>query len=845
MKKNVFIVLLFMSWALSAKPFISFGMPPIEYHVDPIKGTASALANGTFMYPFKTIQQAQEMVRANNKNMASDIIVYLHAGTYELAKTLTFTEADGGNNGFTVIYKAYKNEKPQITGGKPITGWKAVSGKGYYKANVATSEGYSAYMRNIFINGKRAIQARSAFITAHNCNYDDPKTPQFRDGVFVKTSDIKKYTNVSDIYFFQCGAFKHIEIPVLQVVPVTPTESALVMKQPSFYNWTNTYTYYSVPTPEPIQLINAFEELDEPGEFYHDRKSETIYYYPRKNENLKTAQVIAPAVETLLKIEGASNSFINNLKFEGISFAYGNWTTWATKEIGRSQADLYADYTSIEGQIQLRYTNNVTFKGCRFEHLLGSGIYLPDNNNRTTIQGNVFNDLTAAAVLIGKDQTPSAAVNNHTLIDNNVIRTIGVDFYQASGIYANASNNLTITHNDVADIAYFGINQRYSNLKTSFVGNTQIKYNKVTNYATAAKYGFGISDEVGAYYFYDVQNSVFANNYGEYLGNKSIDGCFREDAGGINNKFINNVANCKASKKSFSFGGEPNCNLLFDNNYANVPDKFTNIPGCTNTNFHLEPNAPFTTKWSREAQAIIDSAGLQANYKFLLSGFGPDVYDSTMPPTVKEVPWSNEFISYLQSVQQPLTKDVNLFWTTFGHSKDLSKQNNGILIQNASLSTKAVFRGGFYDNKPIRFNALFKDTANTYKELSFRVPYFSWKNLSRYYFNFTNKELTLKRVNADLSTTTLIGKKGIISEAIKYTSNLYTTGSNIEIQSQQVIDGVKIVLFIDGVKWVDCLDATPGYLTNPGFWMVETKNAGGSILLREPIVEKVTKAEFN
>ena len=838
MKSMLVISMFLFSVMVQARPVFQVGAPATEFHVDPVKGNESSAATGSIKSPFKTIQQAQNAVKVISGNMSSDIIVYLHGGTYNLSSTLTYSEQDGGSNGFNVIYKAYRKEKPVISGGKPITGWQLVKGKGYYKANAATSLGFSPYMRNIFVNGKRAIQARGTFITPHTFNYDDPHTPQFRDGLYVKTSDLKNYTNIKDMTFFQCGAFKHIEIPIVKIFSVTPTESALVMKQPSFYAWTNTYTYYCIPNPEPIQLVNAIEELDESGEFYHDRSTGTIYYYPRKEEDLSKANVMAPVTETLLKIVGSSNAFVNHLKFEGISFEYGNWTTWTTKEIGRSQADLYADYTSIEGQIQLQYTNDISFKGCRFEHLLGSGIYMPDNNNNTTIQGNVFNDLTAAAILIGKDMTPSATVNNNTLIDNNVVRSIGVDYYQSSGIYANVSNNLTISHNDVADVAYFGINQRYSNLKTNYVGNTQIKFNKVSNYATASKYGFGITDEVGAYYFYDVQNSVFSNNYGEYLGNKSLDGCFREDAGGLNNKFINNVANCKASKKSFSFGGEHYSNLLFDNNYGNVPDKFANIAGSIDTNFHLEADAPFKVKWSAAAQAIIDSAGLQKPYRYLLSDFGQDVYDTTAAPTVKNVDWSNELLDYLKPKKYPIAKDVNLFWTSFPNGGDITKQDNSILIRNAKKSTRAVFRGAFYGNDYIRFNALFNDSINSHKEVSFRVSNFTYKNVPRYYFWISNKDLNLKRVNTDLSTTTLIGAKGTISETLKYTSNLYTTGSDVEIYTNNEANGVRITLSIDGVKLVDCLDTTPGYLTNPGLLMFESRGAGGSILLSNPKEEK-------
>jgi hypothetical protein len=41
-------------------------------------------------------------------------------------------------------------------------------------------------------------------------------------------------------------------------------------------------------------LTNAIQFLDEPGEWYLDQHARKIYYYPRSNENMNTASVVAP-----------------------------------------------------------------------------------------------------------------------------------------------------------------------------------------------------------------------------------------------------------------------------------------------------------------------------------------------------------------------------------------------------------------------------------------------------------------------------------------------------------------------------------------------------------------------
>ena len=48
-------------------------------------------------------------------------------------------------------------------------------------------------------------------------------------------------------------------------------------------------------------LTNARELQDVPGEWYHDIDARKVYYYPREGEKMQEAEVIVPAVETLVR----------------------------------------------------------------------------------------------------------------------------------------------------------------------------------------------------------------------------------------------------------------------------------------------------------------------------------------------------------------------------------------------------------------------------------------------------------------------------------------------------------------------------------------------------------------
>ena len=118
---------------------------------------------GTLAQPVKTLAKAQALVRAANGTMTSDITVYLRAGTYPLTSTVTFANADSGKNGFYVKYVAYPGERPLLTGGQPITGWKVSDAtNGIYSASAITSN-----FRQLYVNGVKAIRARSPNLGAN------------------------------------------------------------------------------------------------------------------------------------------------------------------------------------------------------------------------------------------------------------------------------------------------------------------------------------------------------------------------------------------------------------------------------------------------------------------------------------------------------------------------------------------------------------------------------------------------------------------------------------------------------------------------------------------------------
>ena len=169
-------------------------------------------------------------------------------------------------------------------------------------------------------------------------------------------------------------------------------------------------------------LVNALAFLDQPGEWYLDRQSHKIYYYPRAGEDLTKARVTAPFLETLLTMEGTIDHPVSNVSFENISFQHSSWLRPSLQGHVPHQAGLYMldayklkipgtpDKKSLENQawvgrpaaaVEAAFTNHTSFVNCRFEHLASTGLDYRRGNHHDRIEGNLFRDIGGSAIMAG------------------------------------------------------------------------------------------------------------------------------------------------------------------------------------------------------------------------------------------------------------------------------------------------------------------------------------------------------------------------------------------------------------------------------------------------------------
>jgi hypothetical protein len=140
---------------------------------------------GTLDKPFATFVRAQRAARQERKK--GGVTVWLRGGTYYLAEPLVFTAEDSGSAQAPIVYQAWGDEKPIISGGQKLE-LKWVE----YASGIARAKVPAALVTDqLFVNGQRQILARypnfdpninifngyaaDAFSTARAAYWADPR----------------------------------------------------------------------------------------------------------------------------------------------------------------------------------------------------------------------------------------------------------------------------------------------------------------------------------------------------------------------------------------------------------------------------------------------------------------------------------------------------------------------------------------------------------------------------------------------------------------------------------------------------------------------------------------------
>jgi hypothetical protein len=529
-------------------PLIGFG----QLWVSP---AGSDTNDGSKDKPFATaamaVRKARELRRLNDPSIATGIHILVKGGTYKLEEPFFIRPEDSGTEASPTYIEAAQNETPILSGGVNIKGWtkatgniqglpKAAQGK-VWVANAPMVGGRVLEFRQLWINNQKAIRARDrnadSMYRILSWNHQDqtcwiPKP---------KTGDITKVEGL-EMFIHQWWAIANLRVKSVEVrgdsakLSFHQPESRIQSEHPWPAPWISNKTGNSA-----FYLTNAIQFLDQPGEWYLDMKNAKIYYYPRANENLNTASVIAPSLEILVKVEGTIDNPVSYVFFKGISFQHASWLRPSKEghvphQAGMPMTDAYnlkipgtPDKKGLENQawlarpaaaVVVSYANHTGFQGCRFEHLASTGLDYKRGTHDDEIRGNLFKDVGGSGLLAGVfsdesfeahrpyNPTDAREVCTNEHIHNNLITDVANEDWGCVGLGAGYVKGINIEHNEISNVNYTGISMGWGWTKTiNAMSNNRVYANKIHHYAKQMY-------DVAAIYTLSAQpGSVIANNY--------------------------------------------------------------------------------------------------------------------------------------------------------------------------------------------------------------------------------------------------------------------------------------------------------------------------------------------
>lgn len=368
-------------------------------------------AAGTETAPFKTVERAKDEVRKLNDNMTSDINVWLRSGVYRLEKTLEFTSEDSGTNGYYVNYRSYPGEEAVISGAKRITGWKKNDDGKVWLADISGND--IEYAPQLYVNGRRARRAQSEELIDVDDMFTLPGSLEEADGIVNKNTKYSAYKNAQDIQLHFARGWRSYTINV-EKISASSDGSRFQLRQPSLKAMMGLISTpsHSVTKGHNFILENAFEELDTEGEFYYDRTDKKLYYIPRSDENMTSADVELPVLEQLMSIRGRhGGEKVENISFDNLTLGHTAWLRMCRYgHIGDQAGDMLPEetelvtepgFTMVPATIQMNFADKVNFTNNKICDIGDAGIGMYNGVSNCRIEGNAFFDIGDSAVTVG------------------------------------------------------------------------------------------------------------------------------------------------------------------------------------------------------------------------------------------------------------------------------------------------------------------------------------------------------------------------------------------------------------------------------------------------------------
>ncbi|MCE5240593.1 right-handed parallel beta-helix repeat-containing protein [bacterium] len=429
---------------------------------------------GTLAKPFATLARARD--EARKLKAAGAVTVYVRGGIYELTAPLTLGAEDSGTVARPVVYRAYRGEKPVLVGARRVSGFRPWKGS-ILQCDLKGTPLENITFRQLFCDGQRMEMARYP-----NADRSDP---HFGQWAYVLATDPAPATNrsVSDNI---AKSKDHFTATDDVIKPTwTNVQDAQVCIHPA-YGWawntcgiksadkaTNVISLaspvgYGLMVGDRYFVRNLLEELDAPGEWYLDKRTKVLYFWPPQGsqvgqaarlpgagEAARATGVYAPVTGTIVALEQAENVTVRGFTIEACDATavtmkdcercliaqstIRNCGAWAVSVTGGRRCGAVGnDITATgAGGVAINAGNRKTLERgdcfadnnyihhiAEFQRTYNTGVNLMGVGNRAT--HNLIHDCYHQAILMG---------GNDHVVEYNIVHHTNLGSEDTGGLY--------------------------------------------------------------------------------------------------------------------------------------------------------------------------------------------------------------------------------------------------------------------------------------------------------------------------------------------------------------------------------------------------------------------------